>query len=104
MWKQRWKDVLACHKVYCKDLEDWHNLNITAVDGIHHKWYQCARRVSFASVFARMFWLTWHLLYSHNAGVTENIENKQTLTSDVHDHAQDELEGHTSETDSEMEE
>ena len=40
MWE---KNVLACHEVYCKDLEDWHNLNVTAVDGICRKWYQHAR-------------------------------------------------------------
>ena len=51
-----------------------------------------------------MSWLTWCLFYSCNAGIAENIEIKQTLTGDVHDRAQDELEGHTGETDSEMEE
>ena len=101
MWE---KDVLACHKIYHKDLEDWRNLNITAIDGIRRKWYQHARWVSFASVFVRMFWLTWCLLYSRNAGIAENIEIKQTLTSDVRDRAWDELEGRTGETDSEMKE
>ena len=99
MWE---KDVLACHEVYHKDLEGWCNFNVTAVDGIHHKWYQCARWASF--IFVRISWLTWCLLYSCNVGIAKNIENKQTLTSDVHDCAWDELEGHTGETDSEMEE
>jgi len=99
MWE---KDVLARHEVYRKDLEDWHNLNVTAVDGIRRKWYQRARWVPF--VFARMSWLTWRLLYSRNAGVAENIEIKQTLTGDVRDRTRDELEGRTGETDSEMEE
>ncbi|KAF8953161.1 hypothetical protein BDZ97DRAFT_1873705 [Flammula alnicola] len=79
MWE---KDVLSRHTVFRKDLSDWQELNPMATAGLRKMLYVRSRR---------------------NAGVTENIEMKQTITGAAKDRIRDELEGRTGETDSEME-
>ncbi|KAF8197078.1 hypothetical protein BJ912DRAFT_831302, partial [Pholiota molesta] len=74
--------VIERHKIYRKDLEEWQQLNVTAVTGIRTK------------VFTRA---------SRNAGVVDISTARQALVGEARERARRALEGRTGETDSEAE-